>query len=321
MKKLIALSLLTAGLAACGSDDKDNPLGPVDRAECTVGTLTVGQTRDFNLGAGTGCKSLDIWNSTSATPANDSVYTASFTVRLNAGTTYSFKAMDQANSSSGLDITMALFGPGADTSEYGWLTASDDDGGGASGLNSQIIFTPKVTGNYAVRVSGYGTDDVGAVRLYSATCPFGGVIAGASASGTLTAGGCTVQSSSGMWLNGDSTRVVAYQFALPAGASRVVSVTSSAFQPSILVVGPGPDLWYTGSANLVWENNLATADVASVSFTTPTAGTYTLLVGSGDYGDTGAFTVNISTPAAGAMLVQEPTISRAAERRLAKSKR
>ena len=290
VQKLLPL-LALAALAACGGDDDDNGIGPGDPVRaCNVGSIDVGGSRDFTLGAGFGCKTKDIWET------SDSAYAASYTVNLTAGTAYSITAFDRNDgSTSDFDLTMALFGPGDDTTSFGWIAASDDQGGGASGYNSQIIIVPKVTGRYTIRVAGWDEAQVGPVRLSVRACNSGAQLTTAAAvNGTVPAGACTI----------DGTPFVVHQFQATAAAARTVVVHSTAFQPAVIVGGPGQDIWAEGDLDNLDPPPLDVAggDDAIVSFTAPRTGTYTVIVASFS-GESGAYSVQLlDTPAAAAGL-------------------
>lgn len=304
----LSIALLAAVLVAGAcSDDETNPIGPVDRADCTLGTMTPGQTREFTLNGATGCRTLDVWK----TP-NDSVRSASYTVRLQAGQLYSFRAIEKdVESSSTFDITMSLFGPGADTSEFGWLTASDDEWGGASGYAPQILFVPKVTGNYAVRVSGYGVDDTArVVRLTSQACAWLGTRAEASFQGTLTTNGCAVSDEEfALGAAVDSTRVTGFALELEEGDERRVRVISESFQPTVTLAGPGHDLWWMGTEDIERDNALATTDTATVYVTAFRAGTYSVFVGAGEGVRSGAFRVLVDDEVGPALHASRTVVS------------
>lgn len=285
MKKIFPL-LALATLAACGGDD-DNGIGPGDPVRsCNVGSIDVNGTREFTLGAGFGCKTRDIWGSTV-----DSVYGASYTVNLQAGTAYSFTAFDRNDAgTSEFDLTMALFGPGEDTTSYGWIAGSDDQGVGASGYNSQIVVVPKVTGRYTIRVAGFSELDEGPVRLTVRSCGTATTLGTSAVSGSVPASACVI----------DGVKFVVHQFQATAGAARTIVVHSTAFQPAVIVGGPGEDIWDEGDLDNLdpQPQDIASGDDAVVSFTAPRTGTYTVLVGSFS-GEAGAYSVQLlNTPMA-----------------------
>ena len=273
MKKLLPVALLVVAgtVAACSSDEKTGPTTPADAAACIVGTITPGATREFTLNGATGCGTLDIWR-------GDSVRAVSHSVRLDANRLYTFRAVEKnASINSSFDLTMALFGPGADTTEYGWLAGSDDNWGGTSGYAPIIYYVPKVSGTYAVRVAGYsGNDTASTVELSSRSCPLGATIVGATTpsttNGSIAADGCVASNNMlGLDSGIDSTRIALLRITLPADAGRRITVVSSAFHPSIRVVGPGADLWGTGAnsqSGYLSEGTRASGDTASVVFRT-----------------------------------------------------
>lgn len=311
----ITLALLASALVAgaCG-DGGSEPLGPVDRAECTIGSIVAGQAREFTLGGATGCASLDAWR-------GDSVRSASYTVRLQAGQLYAFRAVEKdVVASSDFDITLSLFGPGADTSQHGWLTASDDEWGSASGYAPQVLFVPPVTGSYAVRVSGYNAGDTArAVRVVSEACAWLGTRAEASFEGVLPTTGCVVSSEEfSLDPDVDSTRVTGFALALDAGDQRRVRVISQAFQPTVYLAGPGPDIWWTGTIDMDMDRARAFDDTATVYVSAPEAGTYSVFVGAAEGARAGAFKVLVDEDVGPALVAERAAPVRKRERKAAR---
>ena len=287
-RQLLPLLALAALLSACGSDDNGvGPDGP--DGDCDVGTIDVGGTRDFTLGENFGCDVLQVIHGPEAGPiADDIVHAASYRVELQAGTAYSILAVDRsAEPSSNFDLTMALYGPGDDTTDAGWIAASDDEGFGPNELNPQIIIVPRVSGTYSIRVAGVSAIDEGDVRLTVRTCTRGATLpADGTVAGTINVNACTF----------DPGLINIHQFQATQGEFRVIMLQSDAFVPALYIGGPGQDIWNFGG----FGNSFAYAadedgdGFVEVEFEAERTGTYTLLAWSVS-GETGSYDLASTT--------------------------
>jgi hypothetical protein len=281
------LVLATVAIAAaCSSSSSPKVVvPPPDGAQCTVGALAI------NGAASTGTISTSMCQLYS-TYQSDSTYSASYAIKVTAGTLYQVR--DSLPASIHGNASLVLVGKDStDTTKKIVLaeaqaeTPNNEDG---------IWFYATKSGTYSLRVSSTDTSDHNpAYSVNAVSCPIVHTMAAADtaygdSASTLGATGCTQLFT---FFNNDDSSVVKYylvQFA--AGQTRYINVYSTDFESGWYIGGADFNAMADvdgGSSNDDWAMGAGSYD----SFTADSAGTYTLAVGSDSYGGTGSYSVTI----------------------------
>ena len=128
-------------------------------------------------------------------------------------------------SSSAFDTYLYLLGPG------GQFLTQDDDGGG--GTNSRIVITLPSTGTYTIESTSFPQNVIGSYSLsLSSSCISGAMLVGETAGGSLATTDCRSP------LRGSSFYADRHTFSGVAGQQITVSLSSSAFDTYLYLLGP-----------------------------------------------------------------------------------
>jgi hypothetical protein len=284
--RLLLAGGVVAVAAACSSDSTSPPSlkGPDAAANCQTGTIANNGTVTGTISASSDCRLFDAGD-------NDTVTAASYGVGLTAGKIYSVTTVAQGSSG---DPTNELFGPtvSGDTAAVAESWGYDLNGSGSS--DNTLWFYAPVSGTYSLRVFDDDTNSM-SYTMQLSSCP---VIATVAASDTdyvdstssLATSGC--QQVYTFFYDGDSSYVNYYLVSFNAGQTRYFGVTSSAFTPGWEVGGPNFDsMWDLDGSGGTSGYGSGTFQ----SFTSDSAGTYTLAVGSTTYGESGAYRLFVVT--------------------------
>ena len=292
MKRLLLASTLVAA-AACGSDKK-SITGPGD-ADCASGSVGVNQAITATLTA-SDCKIISVL---SGDPV-DSAYYRSYAVQLTQGQRYVISARAAGGT---WDPVMALVG--GTTAQPTIEGVSDDEGGGFSGLDPELVFVAPATGTYSIFVGGYDDQEMGQFRLSVRSCGGGSAATVGTMSGqSLSTGDCIVHV---MMDSYDSTYADVYSVTLAQNEGRKFIVSSTSFTPDLAIGGPGVDFCYYNSCD---TGQLSGQSSDTIYVFASQAGTYTLIVGAETFGQTGAYTLETrNAVTAGAATVAPRSLS------------
>jgi uncharacterized protein YdeI (BOF family) len=159
--------------------------------------------------------------------------------------------------STAFDAYLIVVGP------TGAVLAQDDDSGGGS--NAQIQGTLPTAGTYTIEATAYGSSERGAYTLTVASVPLctsSAITLPATVNGTLADSDCTAPHRSG-------SKADLYTFQGTAGQQVTVTLSSTAFDAYLVIVGP------TGA--VLAEDDDSGGDYnARIQGTLPTAGIYTI---------------------------------------------
>jgi len=199
--------------------------------------------------------------------------------------------------SSAFDTYLMVVGP---TGRH-W---ENDDAGGST--DSVLDLVLPAAGTYRVVVSSYRSGEGGAYELKSssgARTPASPHLAAATPSAPPP-GGASPTIRQGSLQRGDETLdsgefVDSYQYTWPAGASIDVSLTSTAFDPYVIVVGPDGEQEDNDDISSSNRN-------AGLTYPVRQAGTHRVLVTSYEAGETGAYRLSVTPTGGGAGAVQPP---------------
>lgn len=269
-----------AGVAACGSDSK-NVTGP--DAACAQTLLGVNGSITGTLEP-TDCASNP---DPSFVPFYDP-----YRVELSAGRGYVFQLLGDLDDARSFDPVLAM------VRSTGNLTAySDDQGGGTNGRNSLLAFVAPTSGVFSLHVHGYSPSDTGSYVIKAQACGPSPVLSTSVQQGAIAASDCTVRNFA-FTDETDSSLVDFYQLNLAAGQRATVRAVTTAFRPTLYIGGPGFGAQCAlGPCDYNYGTAAALAASVDVSFTAPTEGVYTVMVGTdpryNGYGTVGNYEIVI----------------------------
>ncbi len=280
---LAIATLLT--LAGCGGE---TIVQPTFGSKCRDGALRAGETVTGAFNAES-CTVPYHFYSGNATP-----YQA-YAVTLEKGKGYWFHLQQVADSAgrNGVDALLALWGRDA----YGNsvpVAASDDEGEGINGRDSEFYFIAPRTGTYNLVAAAYDIDEsyFGGYRLRMAECP---VVATLDTAGTyedlpMPTSDCVRHD---MASDGYITRIVLVN--VPADSfDRVdVRVESEDFEPLIEIGGPSFDV-FANIHDETYFNYSAGSPAETEVYMSRVPGTLTLAIGSTAFDLAGRATITLS---------------------------
>lgn len=295
MNRYLILAAIAVLAAGCGSDNEDSITGP-DAPQCVKGSIEPGSSVTGEVTTAS-CSRFDFALS------GDSVYYDAYTMDVERDHGY-LVTLAPPDGAEPFDNSIELVATNPITGEEQVLGISDDEGSANSSPNqAQMRFVAPASTRLSVRVSGYDRTELGEYALTVQSCdpPAPGISAPTNITGTLASTDCV----SYLYASGDSSNVQLYSIHFDANQERIITVTSPDFSPAIDLWGPGFDaLCYLegcgGDANAT-AGSTATIDfVASDDFINGflrnTPGTYTLAVGSSQFGGAGSYTLHVTDP-------------------------
>ena len=227
-------------------------------SSCTTASLSSGETRSGTL-ADTDCTAPH----RSGTKADLYTFTGS-----------SGGVVTIAMSSSAFDTYLVLVGPNGSV-----VTENDDSDGG---VNSRIQTTLTSAGTYTIEATSFSGDARGAYTLTlngGTSCATSSLSSGETKSGTLADNDCAAPHRSG-------SRADLYTFTGSNGGTVTLSMTSSAFDTYLVLVGPG--------GRVVTENDDSDGVNARIATTLTSSGTYTVEATSFSGDARGAYTLSLN---------------------------
>lgn len=277
MRRTTTVLLACTVLAACGGDN-NNVVGPDDPA-CVKGQIAAGGTVAGQLN-GVSCSFVD------EDYSDNSTFFDSYTFQARAGKAYQITARADDD---GFDYVLELFGSTSDGTGERVLSVADDEGGGMSGLDPQMLFIAPTSGAYSLRVMGYEAEDTSTYTLTARECPVHAVITTSFSNANQS-----LQTSDCVWndtyFGAGSSRVALYAVHMDANTARTITVVSSDFEPGFHAGGPGFDGYcYLDRCEYTIAAAHANVDSVSSELVADSAGTYMLAVGSRVYRNTGTF--------------------------------
>ncbi|MBV8858798.1 MAG: pre-peptidase C-terminal domain-containing protein [Acidobacteria bacterium] len=242
---------------------------------CTATPIAVGQTLGGTL-SNTDCK------------LTDGSFYDPYTFSGTAGQQVVLKM-----NSSAFDTFLFLLAPN------GSVLASNDDGGG--GTNSRIppdsgVFTLPSSGTYTVLANSFAPATTGGYSLSltaAQQCTVAGISPNQTLSATLSVTDCNLS---------DGSYYDSYTFGGAAGQQISVSMSSSAFDTYLIIVGPDGSVVATDDDGGGGTNSRVPP--ASGTVTLSASGTYTILANSYAAGATGGYSLTLSAAATAAPTVQ-----------------
>ncbi|MBO6935401.1 MAG: caspase family protein [Deltaproteobacteria bacterium] len=209
-------------------------------------------------------------------------------------------------SSSAFDAYLMVVGP----SGRHW---ENDDAGGTT--NSVLDMVLPAAGTYRIVASSFRADETGAYDLKisggARTPGMPHVAAATPSTPTPSGGSATVRQ--GSLQTGDETLesgefVDRYNFDWPAGSSIDVSLTSTAFDPYVIVIGPDGQQEDNDDISASDRN-------AGLTYAVRQAGTHRVLVTSYESGESGAYRLSV-TPSGAAAQPSTPAVAANANQRV-----
>lgn len=287
--RLLVAGGVIAAVTACSSDSSSPKTlkGPDAAANCQTGTIAAnGAAVTGTISTSSDCRLFDAGD-------RDTVTAASYALGLTAGKIYSVTTVGQGSSG---DPTNELFGATVSGDTAGVAESWGYTLNGSGSRDNTLWFYAPVSGTYSLRVFDDDTSNkTMAYTMQVSSCPVISTVAASDtnyvdSTSSLATGGC--QQAYQFFDGGDSSSVNYYLVSFAAGQTRYFGVTSTAFTPGWEVGGPNFDsMWDLDGSGGTGDSGSGNFE----SFTSDSAGTYTLAVGSVPFGGTGAYRLWIVT--------------------------